>query len=87
MNWEVIKHKICRLLATASILLGGTMLSAAASGTMPIWAAILGLLASVVLLNAVCGVLLGAPAEKEPRPAPRKRPALQLRVVRGGHAA
>ena len=32
MNWELIKHKICRLLATAAILLGGTMLSAAASG-------------------------------------------------------
>ncbi len=90
MNWELIKHKLCRLLATASILLGGVMLSAAASGAMPLWAAVLGLFAAVVLLNAVCGVLLAAPsepAEKAAKPAPRKRPAVQLRVVRGGHAA
>lgn len=87
MNWELIKHKLCRLLATASILLGGTMLSAAASGAMPLWAAVLGLFAVVVLLNAACGGLLAAPAEKAAKPAPRKRPAVQLRVVRGGHAA
>ena len=61
MNWELIKHKICRLLATAAILLGGTMLNAAASGTMPLWAAVVGLCAAVVLLNAVCGILLEAP--------------------------
>lgn len=85
MNWKLIKHKICRLLATAAILLGGTMLSAAASGTMPLWAAVVGLCAAVVLLNAVCGILLEAPAAQEA--APRKRPTVQLRVVRGGHAA
>ena len=38
MNWELIKHKFCRLVVTASLLLGGVMVSAAASGTMPLWA-------------------------------------------------
>ena len=82
MNWELIKHKFCRLAVTASLLLGGVMVSAAASGTMPLWAALLG-------LNAACGILLGTPAA-EPRravPARTSRPAVQLRVVRGGHAA
>lgn len=85
MNWELIKTKLCRLTATASILLGGTILTAAASGTMPLWAAIVGLLASVVMLNAVCGILLDTPAEAAP--ATHARPVVQLRVVRGGHAA
>lgn len=48
MNWELIKHKFCRLVVTASLLLGGVMVSAAASGTMPLWAALLGLFAAVV---------------------------------------
>ena len=65
MNWELIKHKLCRLIATTAILLAGAMVSAAAAGSMPLWAALLGLFASVVLLNAVCGILL-------PRPAPPK---------------
>ena len=59
------------------------------SGTMPLWAALLGLFAAVVMLNAACGILLGTPAS-EPRravPARTSRPAVQLRVVRGGHAA
>ena len=47
MNWELIKHKFCRLAVTASLLLGGVMVSAAASGTMPLWAALLGLFAAV----------------------------------------
>lgn len=85
MNWELIKTKLCRLTATASILLGGTILTAAASGTMPLWAAIVGLLASVVMLNAVCGILLDTPAEAAP--ATHERLVVQLRVVRGGHAA
>ena len=51
MNWELIKHKFCRLVVTASLLLGGVMVSAAASGTMPLWAALLGLFAAVVMLN------------------------------------
>ena len=42
MNWELIKHKFCRLVVTAFLLLGGVMVSAAASGTMPLWAALLG---------------------------------------------
>lgn len=61
MNWELIKHKFCRLAVTASLLLGGVMVSAAASGTMPLWAALLGLFAAVVMLNAACGILLGTP--------------------------
>ena len=84
MNWELIKHKFCRLVVTAFLLL-----SAAASGTMPLWAALLGLFAAVVMLNAACGILLGTPAA-EPRravPARTSRPAVQLCVVRGGHAA
>lgn len=85
MNWELIKTKLCRFTATASILLGGTILTAAASGTMPLWAAIVGLLASVVMLNAVCGILLDTPAEAAP--ATHEHPVVQLRVVRGGHAA
>ena len=56
MNWELIKHKLCRLIATTAILLAGAMVSAAAAGSMPLWAALLGLFASVVLLNAVCGI-------------------------------
>ena len=63
MNWELIKHKFCRLVVTASLLLGGVMVSAAASGTMPLWAALLGLFAAVVMLNAVCGILL-APRQR-----------------------
>ena len=43
------------------------MVSAAASGTMPLWAALLGLFAAVVMLNAVCGILLGTPAAEPPR--------------------
>ena len=84
MNWELIKHKFCRLAVTASLLLGGVMVSAAASGTMPLWAALLGLFAAVVMLNAACGILLGTPAA-EPRravPARTSRPAVQLCVVR-----
>ena len=76
MNWELIKHKFCRLAVTASLLLGGVMVSAAASGTMPLWAALLGLFAAVVMLNAACGILLGTPAS-EPRravPAPAAPP-------------
>ena len=53
MNWELIKHKFCRLVVTASLLLGGVMVSAAASGTMPLWAALLGLFAAVIMLHAV----------------------------------
>lgn len=89
MNWELIKHKFCRLVVTASLLLGGVMVSAATSGTMPLWAALLGLFAAVVMLNAACGILLGTPAA-EPRravPARTSRPAVQLCVVRSGHAA
>lgn len=89
MNWELIKHKICRLIATSAILLGGAMVSAAAAGSMPLWAVVLGLFAVIVLLNAVCGILLDTPAEshRAAAPAARKHPAVQLRVVRGGHAA
>ena len=88
MNWELIKNKLCRLVATAAILLAGAMRSAA-SGSMPLWAAILGLFAAVIMLNAVCGILLAHPDESagQPAPAPRKHSAVQLRVVRGGHAA
>ena len=82
MNWELIKNKLCRLVATAAILLGGAMLSAAASGSMPLWAAILGLFAAVIMLMPHPEESAGQPA-----PAPRKHPAVQLRVVRGGHAA
>ena len=79
MNWELIKNKLCRLVATAAILLAGDMLSAAASGSMPFWAAILGLFAAVIMLNAVCGILLAHPEESvgQPAPAPRKHPAVQ----------
>lgn len=89
MNWELIKHKFCRLAVTASLLLGGVMVSAAASGTMPLWAALLGLFAAVVMLNAACGILLGTPAVETRRAVPARisRPAVQLCVVRGGHAA
>lgn len=71
MNWELIKHKLCRLIATTAILLAGAMVSAAAAGSMPLWAALLGLFASVVLLNAVCGILW------VPRPAPPRLFCLQ----------
>lgn len=89
MNWELIKHKLCRLIATTAILLAGAMVSAAAAGSMPLWAALLGLFSSVVLLNAVCGILLGTPSRTAEAvlPATHKRPAVQLQVVRGGHAA
>lgn len=89
MNWELIKHKFCRLMVTASLLLGGVMVSAAASGTMPLWAALLGLFAAVVMLNAACGILLGTPGSGAAQAVPARisRPAVQLRVVRGGHAA
>ena len=87
MNWELIKHKFCRLVVTASLLLGGVMVSAAASGTMPLWAALLGLFAAVVMLNAACGILLGTPEPRRAVPARTSRPAVQLLVVRGGHAA
>ena len=70
MNWELIKHKFCRLAVTASLLLGGVMVSAAASGTMPLWAALLGLFAAVVMLNAACGILLGTPYLPAPAAPP-----------------
>ena len=60
MNWELIKHKFCRLVVTASLLLGGVMVSAAASGTMPLWAALLGLFAAVVMLYAYVDYLKAA---------------------------
>lgn len=68
---------------------GRCEVSAAAAGSMPLWAALLGLFASVVLLNAVCGILLGAPSRTAETvlPASHNRPAVQLQVVRGGHAA
>ena len=72
MNWELIKHKFCRLAVTASLLLGGVMVSAAASGTMPLWAALLGLFAAVVMLNAACGILLGTPAAEPRRAVPAR---------------
>ena len=74
MNWELIKHKFCRLAVTASLLLGGVMVSAAASGTMPLWAALLGLFAAVVMLNAACGILLGTPAAEPRRAVPAAPP-------------
>ena len=74
MNWELIKHKFCRLAVTASLLLGGVMVSAAASGTMPLWAALLGLFAAVVMLNAACGILLGTPASEPRRAVPARTP-------------
>lgn len=76
MNWELIKHKFCRLAVTASLLLGGVMVSAAASGTMPLWAALLGLFAAVVMLNAACGILLGTPGSGAAQavPAPHQPP-------------
>ena len=77
MNWELIKNKLCRLVATAAILLGGAMLSAAASGSMPLWAAILGLFAAVIMLNAVCGILLARPEESVGQPAPRRANTLR----------
>ena len=86
MNWELIKHKFCRLAVTASLLLGGVMVSAAASGTMPLWAALLGLFAAVVMLNAACGILLGTPAS-EPRravPARTSRPPYNCALCAAG---
>ena len=70
MNWELIKHKFCRLVVTASLLLGGVMVSAAASGTMPLWAALLGLFAAVVMLNAACGILLAHTLREGHAPVP-----------------
>lgn len=89
MNWELIKSKLCRLAVTATLVLAGTILAAAAGGSMPFWAALLGLAASVVLLNTLCGVLLGsAPAQAQPEAEPASEPrAVTLRVVRGGRAA
>ena len=89
MKWELIKTKVCRLAVTASLLLGGVMVSAAASGTMPLWAALLGLFAAVVMLNAACGILLGPPTAEPRRAVPARtcRPAVLLCVVRGGPAA
>ena len=86
MNWELIKHKFCRLAVTASLLLGGVMVSAAASGTMPLWAALLGLFAAVVMLNAVCGILLGTPAA-EPRSLGRAGLAVSQSLCYNGEKA
>ena len=80
MNWELIKHKFCRLAVTASLLLGGVMVSAAASGTMPLWAALLGLFAAVVMLNAACGILLGTPAAEPRRAVPARTSRAGLAV-------
>ena len=86
MNWELIKTKLCRLTATASILLGGTILTAAASGTMPLWAAIVGLFG--VGRHAQRGLRHSSGHPGRGRPfATHERPVVQLRVVRGGHAA
>ena len=82
MNWELIKHKFCRLAVTASLLLGGVMVSAAASGTMPLWAALLGLFAAVVMLNAACGILLGTPAAEPRRAVPARTSRTTVRCAR-----
>lgn len=82
MNWELIKHKFCRLVVTASLLLGGVMVSAAASGTMPLWAALLGLFAAVVMLNAACGILLGTPAAEPRRAVPARTSRPRRTTVR-----
>ena len=55
MNWELIKHKFCRLVVTASLLLGGVMVSAAASGTMPLFFKTSG---QILVLSSCYGVLL-----------------------------
>ena len=55
MNWELIKHKFCRLAVTASLLLGGVMVSAAASGTMPLFLKTSG---QILLLSSCYGALL-----------------------------
>lgn len=89
MNWELIKHKLCRLIATTAILLAGAMVSAAAAAPCRFGLRCWAFFASVVLLNAVCRILLGAPSRTAETvlPASHNRPAVQLQVVRGGHAA
>ena len=88
MNWELIKHKFCRLVVTASLLLGGVMVSAAASGTMPLWLRCWGF-----LLRLSCSTQSAASCwaprsgAAQGRTCRTSRPAVQLCVVRGGHAA
>lgn len=88
MKREWIKAILGKLAATATMMLFLVLVPAAASGSLPLWAAVLLGLAGVVALNAACGALLPAETSREESvPAGAANHTVTLRVVRGGRAA
>lgn len=89
MKREWIKAMLGKLAATGAMLLFLVLVPAAASGTLPLWAAVLLGLAGVLALNLACGALLpGEEARQEVSlPATVSHTTVPLRVVRGGRAA
>lgn len=81
-----VKALVGKLAATASMLLFLVLVPAAASGSLPVWAAVLLGVVGIVILNAACGALLPNGEEKTVQETAPAHP-VQLRVVRGGRAA
>ncbi len=87
MNWELIKHKLwLRLIATTAILLAGAMVRGRCRLHAALGCAAWAFLRPLCCLNAVCGILLGAPSRTAEAvlPATHKRPAVQLQVCAAG---
>lgn len=87
MKQAWIKALVGKLAATGSMLLFLALIPAAAAGSLPVWAAVLLGIVGIVVLNAACGAILPQEEEKLRAEEPATVPSVQLRVVRGGHAA
>ncbi|MFR3792345.1 MAG: hypothetical protein ACLTWO_10605 [Blautia massiliensis (ex Durand et al. 2017)] len=85
MKQAWIKAFVGKLAATGALLLFLILVPSAASGVLPLWAALLLGAAGVLILNAACGALL--PKEQPAQPAAAAPRQVPLRVVRGGRAA
>lgn len=87
MNFHTLKVWLSKLISNLVLMLFVILVPAVAAGFVPFWAAVVIAVASLLGLNAACGVLLESqPTPQEEKvPAPSQQPA--LRVVRGGRAA
>lgn len=89
MKREWIKAMLGKLAATGAMLLFLVLVPAVASGSVPLWMAVLLGLAGIVTLNAACGALLPDESHRQETtlPANTAHGPVTLRVVRGGRAA
>lgn len=86
MKLRELKRLACKVASTFCVLLLVFLFCGAAEGTLH-WAAALALgFGDVLVLNAICGLLLPAPAS-DSRASSAPHPAPALRIVRGGRAA